>query len=70
MTQMNRKARSFEQIKAEQAKAEEEARVANTVEIAEGIFVDMRTQGNCAANMLRGALNLCFYEMFWQNQQK
>ncbi len=50
MTQMNRKARSFEQIKAEQAKAEEEARVANTVEVAEGIFVDMRTQSK----------NLCF----------
>eukprot|EP01034_Spumella_vulgaris_P027251 gene27251-33943_t len=42
MTQMNRKARSFEQIKADQLKAENDAKAEHMIEVAEGVFVDSR----------------------------
>lgn len=42
MTQMNRKPKSFEQVKAEQQKAAEEAEKAHQVEIMEGVFIDDR----------------------------
>jgi hypothetical protein len=45
MNQMNRKQRSFEQIKAEQHAKEVEARGEHLVEVAEGVFVDDRYAG-------------------------